>query len=44
MNGAAMTCPLGDWQIALADFVVANGVPSLNQPAKLQPRSGRIVV
>ncbi len=32
-----MTCPFRDWQIALADFVVEDGVPSLTNRQNFQP-------
>ncbi len=32
-----MTCPVGDWQIALADFVIENGLPSLTNRQNFNP-------
>ena len=31
------TCPVGDWHIALADFMVEDGVPSLNNRKNFNP-------
>ncbi len=32
-----LTCPLGDWQIALADFLVEAGVPGLTHRQEFNP-------